>query len=94
MRVRAAVNKGSAGAAGGGGGGGGAEQMQSPGKRWAMCPGWPKGDPKEEGQSQGRGQAKKSPGHRVAKGSGTGACSLGDLTPQDEDQEEGRRAGR
>lgn len=47
-----------------------------------------KGGPKRGGQSQGRGQAKKRQNHQSHQGDGTGACSLGDLTPQDEDQEE------
>lgn len=46
------------------------------------------------GQSQGRGQAKETQNHWNRWGDGSEACSSGDFTPQDEDQEEGADVGR
>lgn len=99
MRVRAAVrteeSQGRLAGVGVGAEGWGAhlEQTQRVRQEVGDVPRTAKVGPERGGQSQGRGQAKEMQNHWNRHGHRTGACSSGDFTPQDEDQEEGADMG-
>lgn len=68
--------------------------MQRFRQEMATCPGWPKWHLKEEDKVRAEDKPRRRSITGITGEMGLEACSSGDFTPQDEDQEEGADVGR